>query len=164
MVSCAGHTLGNWGKRMKRVLAGVVVGFGLVPVVGHADTVKEAIIQQLAADGYGQITVSRTLLGRLRFVATGANGTREVVVQPSNGAVLRDHVDDDDNDRSVSRSLSETSEDLTDRSASEDESDDRGDRDNDRDDDKGGKGGRDDDRGGDRDNDKGDRGKDRGGD
>lgn len=147
MVPCAGRTLRNWEDRMKKVLAGLVFGVGLIPVAGHAETVKEAIIQELAAEGYTKITVSRTLLGRLRFVATGENGSREVVVQPSNGAILRDHSDDDDDDRRGG-----SGERNRDWSGG---SDDRDDRDSDRDDDG------DDDRDTDRDDDKDDRDNDR---
>lgn len=179
MVTCAGRTLGDWDDHMKKVLAGLVFGVGLIPVAGHAETVKEAIIQELAAEGYTKITVSRTLLGRLRFVAEGANGSREVVVQPSNGAILRDHSDDDDDDRRESagdRDWSGGSDDSDDRESDRDDDrdddrdsdrdddrdDDRGgDRDSDRDDDKDDKDDRDDDRGGGRDNDKDDRDNDR---
>ncbi|MEY8883322.1 hypothetical protein [Donghicola sp. XS_ASV15] len=63
----------------------------LMPGAAQAQSIKDAFIAELAAEGYSEIHVSRTLLGRLRFVATGAAGTRELVVLPGNGAVLRDH-------------------------------------------------------------------------
>lgn len=62
------------------------------PVGLQAQSVKDDVIAELAAEGYSEIHVSRTLLGRLRFVAVGDAGTREIVVLPTNGAVLRDHV------------------------------------------------------------------------
>ncbi len=52
---------------------------------------KDEILAALKAEGYVQIRVSETLLGRTRILATGAQGSREIVIDPRNGAVLRDY-------------------------------------------------------------------------
>lgn len=83
----------SWGgMRGKLLVLGVCA---LLPVGAAADGLRDQVIAKLVADGYSEITVSRTLLGRLRFVGRSEDGTREIVVQPVSGAVLRDHVDDD---------------------------------------------------------------------
>ncbi|NVO25115.1 hypothetical protein [Donghicola mangrovi] len=151
-----------------------------LPMAAHAQSVKDEIIADLVKDGYTEITVSRTLLGRLRFIGVGQNGTREVVVQPSNGAILRDHVDDDDDERTArtsgnddrggsgSTAGSDDSSGSGDSgSASDDSGGDDGGKDDGRDE---GHGGKDDDKSDDKDNDRGndrddghdnDRGRDR---
>ena len=52
------------------------------------------IVQHLRAQGYTQITRQRTLLGRIRVTATGGGREREIVLNPSTGAVLRDYTRD----------------------------------------------------------------------
>lgn len=54
-------------------------------------TLKDDIVAQLAQQGFVSIKVSRTLLGRLRFQATSAQYTRELVVNPATGEILRDY-------------------------------------------------------------------------
>ena len=56
----------------------------------YAQNYEQAILAQLRQDGYEQITVTTTLLGRIRFVAGGAQGQREIVLNPRTGEVLRD--------------------------------------------------------------------------
>ncbi|NNJ67174.1 MAG: hypothetical protein HKP54_03980, partial [Boseongicola sp.] len=64
---------------------------------------RETIINELREDGFQEIRISRTLLGRTRFVATNETMRREIVVNPTSGVVLRDYIrflrdrDDDDN-------------------------------------------------------------------
>lgn len=156
-------------ERMQKLLKTVFVCLcSALPMTAHAQSVQDDIIADLVADGYTQISVSRTLLGRLRFVAVGQDGTREVVVQPSNGAILRDHRDDDDDDRvrtSGGDDRSGTSASSgSGSSGSSGESDDDDDaKDDDRDDDRGGKDDDKDDRDDDKDDDRGDdRDRDRG--
>ena len=55
-----------------------------------AQDYTQQIVDQLIADGYSDVQITRTLLGRVRIIAVGENGLREIVIQPSNGAVLRD--------------------------------------------------------------------------
>lgn len=57
---------------------------------GAAADVETAIVRRLRADGYGEIMVSRTLLGRVRIVATKPGLRREIILNPQTGEVLRD--------------------------------------------------------------------------
>lgn len=52
---------------------------------------ESRILSALAAQGFTHIEVSRTWLGRTHIMATGPSGTREIVISPNNGEVLRDH-------------------------------------------------------------------------
>ncbi len=66
------------------------LGLALQAAPLHAQNYEQAILAQLRQDGYEQITVSTTLLGRVRIVADGAQGQREIVLNPRTGEVLRD--------------------------------------------------------------------------
>lgn len=58
-----------------------------------AQTAQDQVIKELTQLGYRHFTVSRTWLGRVRVVAKGKPGTREIVLNPSTGVVLRDYTD-----------------------------------------------------------------------
>lgn len=64
----------------------------LVALPASADTAKDRIIVELKEQGFREITISRTFLGRTRIVATGRGRQREVVLNGSNGVVLRDYL------------------------------------------------------------------------
>lgn len=55
-----------------------------------AQDVVAEIRQTLERRGYNDITVSRTWLGRSRILASGPKGTREIIVNPATGEILRD--------------------------------------------------------------------------
>lgn len=67
----------------------IALAAGLAPSVLRAN-VEDALLARLRAEGYGRITVSRTLLGRLRIVAVRPGGRREIILNPRTGEVLRD--------------------------------------------------------------------------
>lgn len=58
----------------------------------------EAIIQRLISQGYNQIRVDRTWLGRIQIEARGTDGEREVIVNPRTGEILRDYLYRDEDD------------------------------------------------------------------
>lgn len=58
-----------------------------------AGSVTEAITEQLRGQGYTQVTVTRTFLGRDRIVASGPAREREIIVNPRTNEILRDYVD-----------------------------------------------------------------------
>ena len=82
------------------------------PVLVSAQSADQQIQQvtgQLEAQGYSVRTIGRTWLGRVRVISVRGNREREIVYNPSTGAVLRDFIrliddDDDDNDSSSSSS------------------------------------------------------------
>ncbi len=63
-----------------------------------ADGRVDAITQQLAAQGYDQIKVSKTFLGRVRVEAQRQGLEREIIFNPRTGEILRDYweVEEDD--------------------------------------------------------------------
>ncbi len=52
--------------------------------------VEDSVTSQLKAYGYTDIKVSRTLLGRSRIVAQSPKASREIVINPFSGEILRD--------------------------------------------------------------------------
>lgn len=79
----------------------VALALGLLPGASFAQTVEEAIISQLSQQGFTNISVNRTLLGRTRILATSADLRREIVFNPTTGVIIRDYwedLDDDDDD------------------------------------------------------------------
>lgn len=64
--------------------------FTVLPTqAARADYVDD-VIDQLEDQGFEDIDVSVTLLGRTRIVATGRGGTRELILNARTGEVLRD--------------------------------------------------------------------------
>lgn len=68
----------------------------LAPAAATAQTlpqeVRSVVVGQLDEQGYEGIEVSWTLLGRMRFFAEKDGRTREIVVNPHTGEILRDLV------------------------------------------------------------------------
>lgn len=128
--------------KRRQLLAGLVAGM-IAPRAVLAQTAEEQVVGQLRRQGYREITLQRTLLGRTRIVATGSAGRREIILNPSTGAILRDYTDRSDPGRdSDDRSNRGRGRDDLD----EDEDEDEDEEDDDRDDSRGGRGGgRDDD-------------------
>lgn len=75
-------------RRFISLLTAALMAAG--PVSGQS--LRESVIAQLAGQGFARITVSRTLLGRMRFVAENELYRREIVINPSTGEVLRDYL------------------------------------------------------------------------
>ena len=73
---------------MKRWLGVLAVALSL----GEAQAAsRESVIAELRQGDFTEIRVRRTWLGRTRFIATGPRGSREIVLNPSSGEILRDH-------------------------------------------------------------------------
>ncbi len=66
----------------------------LAPVWGmtaaSAGEIADEIVRQLRQIGYSEVDVTRTLLGRERIVARSKERSREIVVNPRTGEILRD--------------------------------------------------------------------------
>lgn len=80
----------------------LIIAFLLAPLGAAAQSVEDQITAQLQAQGYVEITMTRTLLGRLRVIAESPDHSRELVINPATGQILRDRVSqlrDTDNDR-----------------------------------------------------------------
>lgn len=57
----------------------------------NAGPIEDSIVRQLREQGFGDIEVRRTLLGRSRIVAQSDTLYREIIVNPVTGEILRDY-------------------------------------------------------------------------
>lgn len=57
----------------------------------HAQSVQESIVRQLTEQGFSEVRISRTWLGRSRIVARSDDLYREIIVNPATGEILRDY-------------------------------------------------------------------------
>ncbi len=74
---------------MRRLfLAGALA---LLALPALAADIPAAWVRQLGLDGYEEITVSRTWLGRVRIVAEKGEIHREIIINRRTGEVLRDY-------------------------------------------------------------------------
>ena len=55
-----------------------------------AKSFADSVVDQLRKQGFNQIRVQRTLLGRTQIVAQGNGGRREIILNPRTGEILRD--------------------------------------------------------------------------
>lgn len=70
-----------------------IVIFGLAALAASpsfASGYEEDIVASLRAQGYQQITVEITFLGRVRITAIKQSNLREIVINPRTGEILRD--------------------------------------------------------------------------
>lgn len=92
---------------LKRLILIALLTFAAAPAVANETTLRDHYVSVLQDEGYEEIRITRTLLGRLRFVAYSPRYRREIVVNPITGVVMRDYIrllarsnqdrDDDDN-------------------------------------------------------------------
>ena len=92
---CVARTSRILPLRMRRsgtATGALILGLllSLSPVAGAAQSVQESIVAQLQAQGFNQIRVERTWLGRVRIVALSPTLERELVFNPQSGEILRD--------------------------------------------------------------------------
>lgn len=123
--------------RRRDVILGLAAGLGVLAAPAAADDMTSQIVRQLRKQGYKTIRISRTFLGRTRIMAFSANATREIVVNPRTGEILRDFAsggpvserlfdpNDDDNHQSGNGSGDDGDDDNQDDSG-DDDGDDNG--------------------------------------
>ncbi len=70
-----------------------------------AASFEDSVVDQLRAQGYSEISVSRTLLGRAQIIATSAGEWREIILNPRTGEILRDYSQRTEADGSASVSV-----------------------------------------------------------
>ena len=75
-------------KSFSIMITSALLAFG-APV--HAQSIQDSIVMQLQEQGYTDIVVNRTLLGRVRVVARNQTHERELVFNPTTGELLRDY-------------------------------------------------------------------------
>ncbi len=74
-------------RRNVLILFSVGVVFGQA---AYANGFVDAIVKQLKRQGFIELRVENTWLGRVRIVGHTAEGTREIIVNPNSGEILRD--------------------------------------------------------------------------
>lgn len=77
---------------LKRLILLLILSLAPTLAVADADSVRDRIVAVLREDGYVEIRINRTLLGRMRFVARRPDAQREIVVNPNSGVILRDYI------------------------------------------------------------------------
>ena len=71
----------------------LVLILAMTPATAQAnDAMRDRIIRELRDDGYTDIRIFRTFLGRLRFIARDDDTRREIVLNPATGVILRDYL------------------------------------------------------------------------
>ncbi len=55
-----------------------------------AESFQKSVVAQLRSRGYREINVETTLLGRVRIVAARGGASREIILNPRTGEILRD--------------------------------------------------------------------------
>jgi hypothetical protein len=56
----------------------------------HSASFADLIVEQLTQQGFADIEVETTWLGRVRIVASRTDGLREIILNPRTGEILRD--------------------------------------------------------------------------
>lgn len=145
-----------------RLLLALGLVLGCMGQGALAQGFADSVVGQLRAQGFDHVNVERTLLGRVRIRADHTDGTREIILNPRTGEILRDLwiggsegqqrtgrlvTDDDGDDGGKGRGRG--------RGSDDDADDDDNDNDSDDDNDSGGDNDTDNDSGGDSDSDSG---------
>ena len=79
--------------KRRQLLTGILGAMGvqmLTALPALSQTFVEQVVTQLRAQGFQSIEVERTLLGRTRIAALRTDGSREIVLNPNTGEILRD--------------------------------------------------------------------------
>jgi len=87
--------------RSGKTISALAIAGMFFAVPAMADGRVDAITQQLSAQGYDRIKVSKTFLGRVRVEAQRKGLEREIIFNPRTGEILRDYwevEEDDDSD------------------------------------------------------------------
>jgi hypothetical protein len=73
-----------------RLLLALGLVLGCVGQGAWAQGFADSVVGQLRAQGFDRIEVERTMLGRVRIQADHADGSREIILNPRTGEILRD--------------------------------------------------------------------------
>lgn len=114
------------------MIRATLITLALSATPAFAESIKEQVQSQLQAQGFTSIEIQRTLLGRMRIVASDGTRRREIIINPITGEVLRDYwVELSDDDEDVSVVISPAGPDDDDDDDEDDDDDDEDDDDED---------------------------------
>ncbi|WP_457646813.1 hypothetical protein [Profundibacter sp.] len=76
---------------LKRIVFILVIAMAM-PMASpvFANPIADSAVSQLRNQGYNDIQVQRTLLGRIRITATSKTNSRELIIHPITGEIMRD--------------------------------------------------------------------------
>jgi uncharacterized membrane protein YgcG len=74
----------------RRILVAALCASLVTAGIASAETFADTIVQQLQDQGYAQVSVTDTLLGRTRIFARSDDAQREIILNPRTGEILRD--------------------------------------------------------------------------
>jgi uncharacterized membrane protein YgcG len=100
-------------NRRLLIAACVAVALGTGPSWA-ADSYQDLYVRQLESQGFRNIQVSRTWLGRTRITASSKTHEREIIFNTRSGEILRDYWDSADDDGSGSVGLIDPKDDGSD--------------------------------------------------
>ncbi len=75
----------------RNLIRATFLSLALSAGAAFANGVMDVIVGDLRAQGYQQIDISRTLLGRTRIEAKSKTYLREIILDPRTGEILRDY-------------------------------------------------------------------------
>ena len=75
----------------RRRFMSMAVALALAGAPGFATPTQDEVIRRLGDEGYTHVRIGRTLLGRVRIVATSPTHRREIVLNGRTGEILRDY-------------------------------------------------------------------------
>lgn len=81
--------MGKTAMQRRQFLVTLAAATAMGPMA-LAASYSDQIVAQLMDQGFRNITVSRTLLGRIRIRAQSDVGWREIILNPNTGEILRD--------------------------------------------------------------------------
>lgn len=114
----------------------LLMGIAALPLATGPALAQQAftdeVIARLEAQGFVVESMRRTWLGRVQIVSRRGRLTRETVLDPRNGVILRDYLyDDDDDDEEGEEEEGEEGEEENEDEGDDDEDDDEDDEDGD---------------------------------
>ena len=74
---------------LKRIII-ILVLLSPIAAPGNANPIADSAVSQLRDQGYNDIQVQRTLLGRIHITAISDSNRREMVIHPITGEIMRD--------------------------------------------------------------------------
>ncbi len=77
-------------KRRTILAIAIVAAIGAAPAFGQT-AIQQRFVSELKQQGFGDLKINRTWLGRVRITAQSKDYKRELVFNPNSGEILRDY-------------------------------------------------------------------------
>ncbi len=83
------------------LILALAAGLEVAALPAQAQSLASEVVAQLKRQGYSEISVSRTFLGRIRIEAANSRHSREIILNPRTGEILRDYAEQADGESEV---------------------------------------------------------------